>query len=186
MSEFDVGGVEHCVRMMLRAAGQDVDREGLQQTPARYARFLESWVNPKPFKFTTFDAEGADEMIVQTGCQFFSLCEHHMLPFYGTAVVGYLPDKRIVGLSKLARAVRYCAAGFQNQERITNAVADMIEREVQPRGIGVVLRAEHLCMSLRGVQAPGTVTQTSSVRGLFREDAMVRAEFMDLALGRER
>lgn len=181
---FDEAGVAHAIALVLQRAGEDPAREGLKETPRRYARFLKDWLNPSPFSFTTFDAEKADEMIVQTGCLFFSLCEHHMLPFYGYASVGYLPNGRIVGLSKLARAVRYCARGFQNQERITTSIADMIEAAVQPRGVGVVLRAEHLCMSLRGVQVPGTVTQTSCLRGMFREDALVRAEFLDLALGR--
>lgn len=181
--EFDTENVERGARIMLTAAGEDLTREGLQETPARYARFLKAWLNPPPFEFTTFDAEGADEMVVQTGCLFFSLCEHHMLPFYGHAAVGYVPKGRIVGLSKLARAVRFCASGFQNQERITNAIADMIESELAPQGVGVVLRAEHLCMSLRGVQAPGTITQTSCLRGVLRTDAMARAEFLDLALG---
>jgi len=161
---FDRVGVEDSIRQLLTAAGEDVAREGLAQTPQRYARFLKDWLQPEPFHFTTFDAEGSDEMIVQTGCLFFSLCEHHMLPFSGHAAVGYLPNGRIVGLSKLARAVRYCARGFQNQERITNAIADLIEDAVHPKGIGVVLRAEHLCYDRD--------TELLTERGWVRFDAL--------------
>jgi GTP cyclohydrolase I len=132
---------------------------------------------------TTFDAEGADEMIVQQGIPFAALCEHHLLPFLGTATVGYVPDGRIVGLSKLARAVRHCARGFQNQERITRSVADLLERELRPRGVAVLIRAEHLCMSIRGVRAPGSMTTTNDLRGVFRaEDGLARAEFLSLAI----
>lgn len=184
--QFNDGAVEMAVRAILVAAGEDPDREGLKETPRRYAAFMHNWVSPPPFSFTSFEAEGADEMVVQTGCLFFSLCEHHLLPFFGHATVGYVPNGRIVGLSKLARAVRYCARGFQNQERITTAVADMIESALNPQGVAVVLRAEHLCMSLRGVEAPGTITTTSCLRGVFKDNGMCRAEFLDLAFGRER
>lgn len=182
----EAGVVAERYRTVLVALGEDPTREGLRDTPDRVERFWNEWLHPKPFNFTAFDADGTDEMIVQTAIPFYSFCEHHMIPFFGHAAVGYLPHGRIVGLSKLARAVEYCARGLRTQERITNAVADMLEDGLHPRGIGVVLRAEHLCMAMRGVRAPGATTVTSCLRGVFREDAMARAEFLDLALGRER
>lgn len=174
-------GAEAAVRDLLRCLGENVDREGLRMTPERYVKFLWRLRNPEPFKFTTFASEGTSEMVVQTGIPFHSLCEHHLIPFVGTATVAYVPKDRIVGLSKLARAVRHCAAGLQNQERITRAVADLLQKELDPAGVGVVLRAEHLCMTIRGVQAPGTQTTTSCLLGAFMEDARCRAEFMALA-----
>jgi GTP cyclohydrolase I len=172
---------ENAVLHLLTALGQDVTREGLRDTPARVASYLAQMLVPEPFEFTTFDAEGMSEMIVQADIPFYSLCEHHLLPFYGKATVAYVPSGRIVGLSKLARAVRHCAAGLQNQERVTRNVADLLMRKLQPAGVGVVLRAEHLCMSIRGVQAPGVLTTTSCLTGPFLEDARCRAEFMALA-----
>lgn len=181
--KFDRKRLTDCVEALLEASGQDIHREGLRDTPARVAKFYEEWLHPQPFEFTTFDAEGTDEMVVQTGIPFASLCEHHMLPFVGTAAVAYLPDRRIVGLSKLARAVHHAARGLQNQERITRAVADMIEQNLAPRGVAVVLRAEHLCMTMRGVRVPGAVTTTSDLRGVFRDGGSARAEFLALAGG---
>lgn len=169
--------VAEAMRDLLKSAGQDITREGLRDTPARYARFLKKWCHPEPFEWTDFDAEGASQMIVQENIPFYSLCEHHLLPFVGKAVVAYLPNARIVGLSKLARAVQHAAAGLQNQERITRCVADMVEEHLKPRGVGVVLRAEHLCMTMRGAQAVGSLTTTSDLRGAFRDDMMTRAEF---------
>lgn len=182
MSQVDTDGIELAVTRLLRAAGQDVTREGLRDTPARYARFIETWLDQPPPKMTSFAVEGDDGgMIVQTDIPFFSLCEHHMLPFHGTAIVGYVPEGRMLGLSKLARAVRYCSRGFQNQERITSAVADMVSAACAPRGVGVLIRAEHLCMSMRGVQAAGAMTTTSALRGCFMADERCRAEFMAIA-----
>lgn len=183
MNTFNEVEVATAMRRILEATGSDATREGLKDTPERYARFLRDWVTPEPFKFTTFDAEGASEMIVQSAIPFYSLCEHHLLPFHGTAAVGYIPKGRIVGLSKLARAVQACARGFQNQERITTRVARMLEDELQPEGVGVIIRAEHLCMSMRGVRAAGTMTTTQALRGVFL-DGFVRAEFMTLAEGK--
>jgi GTP cyclohydrolase IA len=203
------------VRQLLDALGQDTAREGLADTPIRVARFLLQFCTPEPFAFTTFDAEGMDEMIVQAGIPFYSLCEHHMLPFFGTACVGYIPNGRIVGLSKLARCVQFNAAGLQNQERITKAVAaqlmdaltvsrqernpsfdiwaegddqlvarpPMIKVADGPQAVGVVLRARHMCMEMRGVQAHDTWTVTSCLQGAFRTDNKARAEFMALARG---
>lgn len=168
------------IRNLLRYLGDDPNREGLQDTPGRYLRMMKEITTPEPFTFTTFDSEGYKEMIVETAIPFYSLCEHHLLPFFGTAVVGYIPKGKIAGLSKLARAVQYHAAGLQNQERITNDVLAMIEDNLHPKGVGVILQARHFCMEMRGVKAPGTLTTTSALSGVFRK-ARTRAEFLSLA-----
>lgn len=180
----NIDAAEKAVTALLQALGQDTAREGLKQTPARVVRFLEQFCKPQPFAFTTFDSEGMSEMVVQSNIPFQSLCEHHMLPFLGTAAVAYVPHGRIVGLSKLTRAVQYCAAGLQNQERVTRAVADMLTSELAPTGVGVVLRARHLCMEMRGVKAPDVWTTTSCLRGALLDDEKARAEFLRLAEAR--
>ena len=180
MTHDDVRDAQGAVRDLLAALGEDTTREGLQETPMRVVKFLAGLVRPEPFKLTTFDSEGMSEMIVQTGIPFSSLCEHHMLPFVGTAVVGYIPGAKIVGLSKLARAVQYCASGLQNQERVTMRIADMLG-EIQPVGLGVVLRARHTCMEMRGVKAIGSWTTTSELRGAIFDKPEARAEFLALA-----
>lgn len=161
------------------AGFDDPTREGLRETPQRYIKFLEEFLNPPVFKFTTFDAEGYDEMIVQRDIPFYSLCEHHLAPFYGTGFIAYIPDKKIVGLSKLARVLDKFARRFQNQERITKQVADFLMEELKPQGVGVVLRAQHLCMTMRGVQKHDTWTITSQLTGQFL-DSSCRSEFMSL------
>lgn len=173
--------IQHAVRQKLLKLGYDTTSEGLADTPRRVSAFLRSFCNPEPFTFTTFDAEGMDEMVVQTDIPFYSLCEHHMLPFFGTASVGYLPAGRLVGLSKLARAVQWCAAGLQVQERITKAVADMLHENLKPAGVGVVLRARHLCMEMRGVRVHDAYSTTSFLLGTLRNDEKARAEFLRLA-----
>jgi GTP cyclohydrolase I len=175
------GLAEAAVRTLLQAIGEDPMREGLQETPRRVVAMLREMCRREPFKFTAFASEGMDEMVVQSPIGFSSLCEHHMLPFIGTAAVAYIPSGKVVGLSKLARAVRCCAAGLQNQERITVAVADMIEKELQPQGVAVVLRARHLCMEVRGVKTEGAFTTTSCLRGAFKENGKSRDEFLRLA-----
>ena len=138
-------------------------------------------LTPRAFTPTTFpNDEGYDELVLARSIPFSSLCEHHLLPFSGVAHVGYLPGERILGLSKLARVVEHLARRLQIQERLTKQTADWLQRELQPKGVGVVLEAEHLCMTLRGVQAHGTLTVTSSLHGLLREDARSRAEFFAL------
>lgn len=163
---------------ILSALGDNPEREGLRETPQRYIRFLQEFINPPEFEFTTFDAEGADEMIIQTDIPFYSLCEHHVVPFFGLANVAYVPDGRIVGLSKLARTVDLYANGLQNQERITMQVARRLEDELQPKGVAVSLKAQHLCMCMRGVKKHDTWTITTKLSGLFRHDANTRAEFL--------
>ena len=173
--------MELAFQSILYGLGEDPAREGLRDTPKRAIKALKELTTPKAFNFTTFDAEGTSEMVVQDNIPFQSLCEHHVLAFIGTATVAYIPSTRIVGLSKLARAVEYCSAGLQNQERITCAVADMLEKHLNPLGVGVVLKARHLCMELRGVKAPNVYTTTSTLRGVFMEKPEVRAEFLALA-----
>jgi GTP cyclohydrolase I len=180
----DIGRAERAVAELLAAMGEDVEREGLLRTPARVAAMYEEifgqdGADPAQFLTATFAAEH-DEMVMVRDIPFASLCEHHLVPFLGKAHVAYIPseDGRITGLSKLARVVDGYARRLQVQERMTTQVADAVERALGPRGVLVVIEAEHLCMSMRGVRKPGTTTVTSAVRGLFRTDAATRAEAM--------
>jgi GTP cyclohydrolase I len=157
----------------------NANREGLKETPKRYIKFLKEFLSPPEFNFTTFDAEGTDEMIVQKQIPFYSLCEHHLAPFFGVAHVAYIPNGKIVGLSKLARCVDLYSRGFQNQERITTQIADRLMKELDARGVAVVLEAQHLCMSMRGVKKPGVPTITSKMVGLFKDDLNCRNEFLN-------
>jgi GTP cyclohydrolase I len=178
----DVDAAARAVADLLTALGQDVTREELRDTPLRVARAYRELLTPPRFALTTFpNDEGYDELIVARAIPFHSLCEHHLLPFIGTAHVGYLPGERIAGLSKLARVVERFARGLQVQERLTCQVADLLDAELAPRGVGVVIEAEHSCMSLRGVAKPGSSTVTSALRGLVREDPRTRGEFLALA-----
>jgi GTP cyclohydrolase I len=179
--EIDVAGVEAATRDLLRALGQAPDASGTADTPARVAKAWAEMLSPEPFTATTFENEGGyDELVVVKDIPFWSLCEHHLLPFHGVAHVAYLPGERIVGLSKLARVVDTFARDLQVQERLTVQVADWISDNLRPKGVGVVLEAEHLCMVVRGVKKSGTRTVTSSLRGLLRNDARTRAEFLGL------
>ena len=166
---------------LLRALGYDLADESLAETPARVARMYEEVLTAKPFESTTFPNDGEyDELVVVRDIPFHALCEHHLLPFTGVAHVGYIPGPRIVGLSKLARVVDMYSRELQVQERMTAQVANWLEETLQPRGVGVVLEAEHLCMTVRGVRAPGSRTTTSAVRGMLRHDPRTRAEFFAL------
>jgi GTP cyclohydrolase I len=165
---------------MLSQLGEDTLREGLAETPKRYVKFLREFLAPAQFNFTCFDAEGTDEMICQHGIPFYSLCEHHVAPFFGTATVAYIPDKKIVGLSKLARCVDFYANRLQNQERITTQIAERLQEELQPKGVAVFLKAEHLCMQMRGVKKHGAATSTVKLLGMFKENSTTRAEFLSL------
>ncbi|WP_330472921.1 GTP cyclohydrolase I FolE [Terrabacter sp. C0L_2] len=168
-------------RLLLEALGVDLDNESLARTPERMAGSLAELMSPRPFHLTTFPNDGGyDEMVVARSIPLRSLCEHHMLPFVGTAHIGYLPGARILGLSKLARVLEHFASRPQVQERLTVQVADWLAAQLSPVGVGVVIEAEHLCMTLRGVQAPGTTTITSSLLGVLREDSRSRAEFLAL------
>lgn len=159
----------------------DANREGLQETPKRYIKFLSEFLSPPEWKLTTFSSEGYDQMIVQTNIPFYSLCEHHLAPFFGIGHIAYIPKDRIVGLSKLARTLETYSRRFQNQERITNQVADFLMEELDPLGVGVVLEAEHLCMAMRGVKKPNAKTRTSKLTGVF-QDGDVRNEFLSLTM----
>jgi GTP cyclohydrolase I len=172
---------ERSVRSLLRALGADADGDGLQDTPRRVAAAYAELLSAREFPLTTFpNEEGYDELVLARDVPFHSLCQHHLLPFIGVAHVGYLPGERILGLSKLARVVEMFARGLQTQERVTQQVADWLDEHLGPRGVGVVVEAEHMCMSLRGVQARGTKTLTSALHGLIRDDARTRQEFLAL------
>ena len=177
----DVAAAERAVRDLLVALGRDVRSPGLRDTPRRVAAAYAELLTHEPFTPTTFPNDSAyDEMVVVREIPFHSLCMHHMLPFHGIAHVAYLPGERIIGLSKLARVVELFARELQVQERLTMQVARCLEETLRPKGVGVVIEAEHLCMSLRGVQKPGTRTTTSALLGLIRDDARTRQEFLSL------
>jgi GTP cyclohydrolase I len=177
----DVERAEWAVAELLAALGVDRGAESLRETPRRVAATFAELLGPEPFRATTFPNEGGyDELVVVSDIAFSSLCEHHLLPFVGVAHVGYLPGERIVGLSKLPRLVEHRARRLQVQERLTAEVADWLEQTLRPRGVGVVMEATHMCMSLRGVRQPGAVTTTSALRGRLREDSRTRQEFFDL------
>jgi GTP cyclohydrolase I len=178
--EIDHAAVQRAARDLLIALGADAAAEGLEETPRRVADAYAELLTPKPFRPTTFPNEGYDELIVARAIPFHSLCMHHLLPFHGVAHVGYIPDARIIGLSKLGRVVELFARDLQIQERMTTQIAGWLEQELQPKGVGVVLEAEHMCMSLRGVQKFGATTVTSSLHGLVRDDARTRQEFLAL------
>lgn len=179
----DLEAAETAARDLIRALGLDPDEANLRRTPHRVARAFAELLTPQPFEFTTFDnSEDYDELVVARDIPFTSICEHHLLPFTGFATVGYLPGDRIVGLSKLARAVDRFARRPQVQERMTKQIAAWIDETLLPRGVGVVLRAEHSCMSLRGIRARGSATVTSAHTGLVRTDSRTREEFLALAL----
>jgi GTP cyclohydrolase I len=178
----DVAGATAAARELLLALGVDLDDESLRETPRRMAAALAEMLTPLEFEATTFPNDGGyDELVVAQSIPFHSLCEHHLLPFHGIAHIGYLPGARIIGLSKLGRVVDLFARRLQVQERMTVQIADWLAQELSPKGIGVVLEAEHLCMSLRGVRKPGARTVTSALQGLVRDDPRTRQEFLALA-----
>ena len=180
-SRVDQAGVEEAATDLLRALGRDPESPHLADTPRRVAAAYAEMLSPRDFDLTTFpNDEGYDELVLARGIPVHSLCEHHLLPFHGVAHVAYLPAGRILGLSKLARVVELFARDLQVQERLTQQVADWLQQHLEPKGVGVVIEAEHLCMSMRGVQAAGTVTLTSALHGLLREDPRSRQEFFDL------
>jgi len=184
-ARIDLPAAEIAIRDLLVALGRDPDDEHLADTPRRVAAAYAELLSPHPFQLTTFpNDEGYDELIVVRDIPFHSLCQHHLLPFTGVAHVGYLPGPRILGLSKLARVVSLFARDLQIQERLTKQIADLLDARLQPKGVGVVLEAEHLCMALRGVEVTGSRTVTSAVHGRLRDDARSRAEFFALATTR--
>jgi GTP cyclohydrolase I len=172
---------ERAVRDLLLALGRDPSSPHLADTPLRVAKSLTEMLTPREFDLTTFpNDENYDELVLARSIPMQSLCEHHMLPFTGVAHVGYLPGERILGLSKLARVVELFASDLQVQERLTVQVANWLQENLAPKGVGVVIEAEHMCMSMRGVKAGGSKTITSAVHGVLREDARSRQEFFAL------
>ncbi|MSQ95174.1 MAG: GTP cyclohydrolase I FolE [Gemmataceae bacterium] len=180
----DLARIQAAVREILLAIGEDPDREGLLETPQRVARMYEELFaglhkNPAGVLGKTF-SEKYDEMVLVKNIGFESMCEHHLLPFFGKAHIAYLPNGRIVGLSKLARAVDALARRPQVQERMTQELADLVMRELNARGVGVVLEASHTCMAIRGVRKPDSLCTTSAMRGVFQTNLSTRSEFMAL------
>ena len=185
--EVDHDRIRRAVREILIAVGEDPDREGLLETPDRVARlyaeiFAGLHTDAAQYLQKTF-TQKHDEMVLVKDIEFASCCEHHLLPFMGTAHIAYLPDGQVVGLSKLARVVDAVARRPQVQERMTEDIADLIMRELKPRGVGVIVQASHSCMTIRGVRKPSAVTVTSAMRGLFKTNPMTRGELMSLVYG---
>jgi GTP cyclohydrolase I len=177
----DLAEAERAAEQFIRALGISSDTESMRDTPRRMARAYAELFTPRSFDLTTFpNDEGYDELVLARSIPVRSVCEHHLLPFVGIAHVGYLPGERILGLSKLARVVEHFACRPQVQERLTKQVADWLANQLHARGVGVVIQAEHSCMTLRGVHAVGSTTVTSSVLGTLREDPRSRAEFFAL------
>jgi GTP cyclohydrolase I len=177
----DRDAAERAAADLLLALGADLRHEQLRETPRRMVEAYTELLTPQPFRPTTFPNEdGYDELVLLRSIPFHSLCMHHLLPFHGTAHVGYLPGERIAGLSKLARVVELFARDLQVQERLTTQIADWVQEHLKPKGVGVVLEAEHLCMSMRGVQTFGSKTVTSALHGLIRDDPRTRQEFLAL------
>lgn len=178
----DLDAAEVAVKQLLEALGFDTTEEVLSATPGRVASAYFDLLTPEPFVLTTFpNSERYDELIIARSIPFHSLCMHHLLPFVGVAHVGYLPNERILGLSKLARVVEKFSRTLQVQERMTAQIAACLQENLDPKGVGVVLEAEHMCMSLRGVKKPGTRTVTSTLLGAIRDDSRTRQEFLALA-----
>ncbi|WP_337104396.1 GTP cyclohydrolase I FolE [Paenibacillus sp. YIM B09110] len=176
--------IEYHVREILKLVGENVEREGLLETPARVTRMYEEIfagyeVDPREVLGVTFD-EQHEELVIVKDIVYYSQCEHHMAPFFGKAHIGYIPSGKIAGLSKLARLVEAVTRRLQVQERITSQIADILEEELSPHGVMVVVEGEHLCMCARGVKKPGSKTVTSAVRGEFRSSSALRSEFLAL------
>ncbi|MBX6357627.1 MAG: GTP cyclohydrolase I FolE [Micromonosporaceae bacterium] len=177
----DPVAAEQAAADFLRALGVPLDREGLAGTPRRMARAYAELLTPRAFDLTTFaNEDGYDELVLVRDIPLSSICEHHFLPFFGRAHVGYLPGDRILGLSKVARLVEAQARGPQVQERLTKQIAEWLDTKLRPRGVGVIIEAEHMCMTLRGVRALGARTVTSALLGTLRTDTRSRAEFLEL------
>lgn len=176
----DLKKAEEAIRLFLIAIGENINREGLRNTPKRFVKFMDEFLSPPEYNFTTFQSEKYDEMIIVKDIPFSSYCEHHLAPFNGVAAVAYIPgkSKKILGLSKLPRTVYKFSRRFQNQERITNQIAMDITKVLKPLGVGVVLQGRHSCMEIRGAKAHGSVTVTSSMTGVFRRDAGCKQEFL--------
>jgi GTP cyclohydrolase I len=186
----DLPRIERAVREILLAVGEDPDREGLRETPARVARMygeLLGGLKADPSRhLKKFFSEKYDEIVLVRDISFNSLCEHHLLPFVGKAHIGYLPEGRVVGLSKLARVIEDIARRPQVQERMTEAIADLLMGELQAKGVAVVVEATHTCMTVRGIRKPGSVCVTSAMKGIFRSNLSTRSEVLTLIYGDRR
>lgn len=183
--------IKKAVLNILEAIGEDPSREGLKETPRRIAEMyaeLFSGMQRDPLEVleVTFKLQGPREMVILKDIPFYSMCEHHLLPFHGVAHIGYIPTERIVGISKLARTVEIVSRRPQIQERLTSQIADVVMEGLQPQGVGVIIEAEHLCMTMRGVRKPGSVVVTSASRGLFRRNNATREEFLSLVHNSDR
>ncbi len=177
----DKAKIAEGVKLLLEGIGEDINREGLKETPERVAKMWEEFEKERAFDFKLFEEySNYSEMIIVKDIPFYSICEHHLLPFFGKAHIAYIPNKKICGLSKLVRTVRAMALRPQVQERLTEEIVDLIQKELEPMGVGVVIEAEHLCMSMRGVRSPGHSTITSSLRGNFLSDIRTKEEFFKL------
>lgn len=166
---------------IIKGYGGNPDREGLRDTPRRVEKFIREFVGVEPFNPTVFDAEGMDQIVVVSNIPFYSLCEHHLAPFFGVGSIGYIPDGKIIGISKLPRILDYVSRNLQNQERITTEVADYLTDTLNPKGVAVILKARHLCMEMRGIKKPGAETTTMKVTGCFlRNDNNCKDEFLRL------
>jgi GTP cyclohydrolase I len=176
--------IEKLVKSLIEEIGEDTGREGLLSTPKRvalsYGKLFGGYLEDPSKMMTQFDGENYDEMIICKDIDFYSTCEHHMLPFFGKVHIGYIPDKKIIGISKLPRLVEIFARRLQNQERLTMQIAETLFKLLNPKGVGVVVNAQHLCMLARGVQKQNSVMTTSSFRGLFKNRAKTRSEFLKL------
>ncbi|MDB5178306.1 MAG: folE [Patescibacteria group bacterium] len=171
---------EEAIRHLIGHIDSEPSREGLRNTPRRHEKFLTEFMQPKPFTMTTFESDGYDEMIVQAGIPFYSICEHHLVPFFGHGTIAYIPSTKIVGLSKLARTLDHFSRRLQNQERITTQTARFLENELSPKGVAVELTARHLCMEMRGIQKSGVQTTTSCLIGEYKVKPAARDELFRL------
>lgn len=181
---FDRKKIEEGVRLILEGIGEDLNRAGIKDTPARIARMCEEifrgMLPPDEDLLKCIEGERHDEMVIIKNIPFYSVCEHHLLPFFGNAHIAYIPDGKIVGLSELPRALDYLAKRPQVQERLTSELANLLMQKLKPQGCMVVIEAEHLCMSMRGIKKPGAKTVTSAVRGIFRKSQATRQEALEL------
>tara|TARA_R110000824_G_C14750573_1_gene628534 strand:+ start:7 stop:546 length:540 start_codon:yes stop_codon:yes gene_type:complete len=174
--------LENNVKEFLDILGEDSNRNGLRDTPKRVARAWIELTTPPEFSLTTFDSNGYDEMIISKNIQYYTFCEHHLLPFFGTVHIGYIPNGTIVGLSKLARTVEYYSKRLNTQEYLTNNIAEFLNIKLKPRGIGVIITGRHLCQEMRGIKKRGEMI-TSALKGIFLEEPKVKQEFFNLTKG---
>lgn len=176
---FGAATTEQLAAALLERFGVDTSIEHMKDTPARFVRMMKELTTSEPYKFTTFEST-SDEMITLSPIPFYTLCAHHVIPFYGRAYIGYVPREKLAGLSKFARLVKGAAKGLWVQEELTAAIASMLEHLLEPHGVAVILRGEHMCMSMRGVNMPGVLTQTAAMRGVFADHTRTaKAEFLE-------